>query len=205
MQPTPVSVSPAQRANPALFQPTKLAAALKHILALEIIGTDAIQAADDALASFEKAIGPDRFTLLDPTGASTLNELEAIAAHDALTGITWLLDSSAENFRNDGPAEAYCKDLSTLGRSDWRLPTEPELKSIVDLDNEEKAICAPFIKGAKARYHWSSSPFPGVEDFARVVCFYGGYSSGGHRSFVFPVLACAGGFAGSAGVASPGQ
>ena len=193
--------------NPLLFQPTQLAAALKHILALEIIGTDAIKAADDALASFEKATGPDRFTLLGTDGqplTGTIAATQVVAIHDALTGLTWQAVSSTKRYTNDGAADEYAKSLTTLGYTDWRVANELELLSIRDESTCNPAVLPPFRAGVKPAYHWSSSPDPESAVCARGVSFNYGYSDFDHRYVGYHVLACRGGL-GAVGGVSPGQ
>ena len=150
-------------------------------------------------------ISTERWTLLDAGNLVTTNEDAAVAATDNATGITWLLASSDKHYRNDGPAGAYVKGLATLGYTDWRLPTEPELlNGPRDITAYQPAVHKPFRKGVKPEAHWSSSPDPESAVYARYVSFDDGNSNILRRNGGFRVLACRGGL-GAVGGVSPGQ
>ncbi len=53
-------------------------------------------------------------------------------------------------------AITYCEDLSFAGYSDWRLPNQNELLSIVDYDKHDSAINSAF-KNTYPNYYWSST------------------------------------------------
>ena len=160
---------------------------------------------DELPADGRSAVQPaGRFQLLAPDGSEATDETEAVAAIDMQTGLTWTLNSSPERLRNDGPAEQYAHGLTTAGHTDWRLPTEDELRTLVYESVQQGAMVpSPFRAGVKPNWHWSSSPVPGDPGYARIVSFGYGDSSYARRSVVCHVLACRGGVA-PAGV-SPGQ
>lgn len=76
------------------------------------------------------------------------------------------------NFKD---AESYCKALTTVGHTDWRLPTIQELLSLVDYTRHDPSIDVAQFPDTKSNYYWSSSPDASAPaDFAWIVGFYHG-------------------------------
>ena len=83
---------------------------------------------------------------------------------------------------------------SFAGKSDWRLPTEDELISLVDFTKSNPAINATIFPGTPlSYYYWSSSPNNNNSDHAWNVSFGTGDASSGNRSGGYSVRLVRGG------------
>ncbi|MCP4161643.1 MAG: DUF1566 domain-containing protein [Deltaproteobacteria bacterium] len=87
---------------------------------------------------------------------------------DQKTSLTWMqatLDSDRNGYLNIidqktwKNALADCEDLEFAGKSDWRLPTIKELKSIVPMDKA-------YFPDTLSEYYWSSSTPSGKKSYA---------------------------------------
>ena len=76
-------------------------------------------------------------------------------------------------------AHYYCKDLLFRG-SYWRLPSQDELRTIVDKKNFFPAIASAFTQTSNSMY-WTSTLYPGNKDGAYTVGFWAG---GDHYSLI---------------------
>ena len=57
------------------------------------------------------------------------------------------------------PSIAYCEDLEFAGYSDWKLPHNKELSSLVDLRKQKPAIDITFFPDTDYKaYYWSRTP-----------------------------------------------
>lgn len=90
---------------------------------------------------------------------------------DSLTGLFWYPQANAFDFPLT-LAEALdaVRDLNqsqTLGRSDWRVPSRCELRSVLSHDQKNPALPAghPFIHVFLGRY-WTNTSFAGLSDHA---------------------------------------
>ena len=99
---------------------------------------------------------------------------------DEPNGLEWQAsdDSTRRSFKD---AEAYCAQLSLAGRSDWRLPTEEELLSLVDRKAYKPAINGGLFPGTKSEFYWSSTP---VADYP-ADCAWGVHFLNGNTRFYF--------------------
>lgn len=70
-------------------------------------------------------------------------------------------------------AEKYCKELTLGGFTDWRMPTRPELLTLVDDTKYNPAIKDGFK--TRSSYYWTSTPYAGGSDGCWVVNFCGGH------------------------------
>ncbi len=96
---------------------------------------------------------------------------------DVATGLQWQDDYSdnggAVKDANWTEAMAYCDNLTLDGRSDWRLPSQKELRTLVDAGRINPAIDPGFVKAASS-YYWSSTVFADKASIAWIVYFYSG-------------------------------
>jgi hypothetical protein len=91
---------------------------------------------------------------------------------DNVTGLIWQkLDDDIMRSQQD--AIAYCENLPLADYSDWRLPDEYELQSIVDYGRYDPAIEPSYFPGTSGSRYWSSSPYEA--DYGWCVNFSDGY------------------------------
>ena len=111
--------------------------------------------------------------------------------HDKDNTYTWSGASYGSTYVLDGTAATtFLAALNAgggfAGHTDWRLPNETELYSLVNLQNVNPAVSAAFNTGCAASctvltcsctvpsFYWSSSTFAGLPQFAWGVNFVGG-------------------------------
>lgn len=101
---------------------------------------------------------------------------------DKVTGLMWqsAVDKRGAITWVDG--DAYCAHLTAGGHSDWRLPTEIELLSIVDYTKSEPAIDTDAFGLTPSASFWSSSTLVGAPSFARDVDFEYGFAGNRKKS-----------------------
>ena len=96
---------------------------------------------------------------------------------DNATGLEWQDDYSDNNGTikqaNWADAKTYCENLTLDGKSDWRLPSLKELRTLVDRGRTDPAVDPTFINTA-SRDYWSSTTSAGGTTVAWDVSFYGG-------------------------------
>ncbi len=102
---------------------------------------------------------------------------------DNATGLQWQDDYSDNNGSikktNWADAQSYCAAL-TLDGGGWRLPTMPELRSLLDYSRSNPIIDPVFqkIDGALlSPYYWSSTSYANNTSNAWMLSFYYGYAS----------------------------
>ncbi len=129
-----------------------------------------------------------RFVKLDAAG----NPLPANATtfsvvQDNQTGLQWSGTLSDELLDYAG-AEKACQALDLAGHGDWRLPTRPELESLLDLTRHKPAIDTGFFPDTRTDdWYWTSTPCAWSSGASWCVAFDGGGVSGddrGYRCFV---------------------
>jgi hypothetical protein len=107
---------------------------------------------------------------------------------DNVTGLMWqqavAVPSATYTWAN---AVAYCPTLTLAGHSDWRLPTQIELMSIVDLGQSNPSINSTYFPSTPSNYFWSSSPVAGSPSDAWVVDFFTGNTNDIAVSGTYPV------------------
>jgi len=88
-------------------------------------------------------------------------DVGSTSVHDLATGLTWqrALPAPALSYR---AALAYCAHLSLDGHKDWRLPSMPELVTLVDERASNPAIDLQAFPGTPADSFWTSSLFGGA-------------------------------------------
>ena len=93
---------------------------------------------------------------------------------DNITGLQWQDSEEAKTVSKTWEdAKSYCSSFSLEGKSDWRLPTRKELKSIVDYGKSNPAIYSVFINVTSSVY-WSSTTNVSSSSDAWYVHFYSG-------------------------------
>jgi hypothetical protein len=83
-------------------------------------------------------------------------------------------------------AITYCEDLDLGGYTDWRLPYEYELQSIVDYSRYNPAIDMVAFPDTRS-YYWSSSTYANNTLYAWYVYFSDGYVSSYYKTNTFYV------------------
>ena len=107
---------------------------------------------------------------------------------DLTTGLMWQQEPPKSTM-NWHEAIKYCSGLTLGGLDDWRLPTLPELFSLIDYSREIPAI-DPIMGATKVSSgYWSSTTRAGYTDGAWLVGFYYGGVYGGYKSSSFYVRA----------------
>ena len=105
---------------------------------------------------------------------------------DNTTGLQWQDDYSdnGDNIKSTKwtDAIAYCEDLTLGGHSDWRLPNNKELQSIVDYGKYHPSIDTVFTNTASYDY-WSSTTRASYTDSAWSVHFYSGNTVSDLKSY----------------------
>jgi Protein of unknown function (DUF1566) len=85
-------------------------------------------------------------------------EVRPVSVRDRATGLSWQRAVPRRSF-SFSEASAYCHQLDLDGQTDWRLPSMPELESIVDERTANPAIDAQAFPETPADSFWTSSLF----------------------------------------------
>ena len=97
---------------------------------------------------------------------------------DLRTGLMWQRHISEDSFSLK-KAKQYADNLRLGDYADWRVPTRPELESIVDLARHHPSINIEAFPNTPSCWFWSVSPGADGSSYAWVVSFYvGGYAYG---------------------------
>lgn len=99
----------------------------------------------------------------------------ADTVRDNITGLTWQRVVNVTTFTQPAAA-AHCANLTLAGFDDWRLPTQPELESIVDDTQYSPAIDRKAFPNTPSYIFWSSSTILYMEESMRFVDFLDGHS-----------------------------
>ncbi len=92
-----------------------------------------------------------------------------------LGSLMWQDNSDAKSVqRNWQGAIDYCKNLSLVGYSDWRLGNKDELKKLYKYKHK--------LKYFSSNYYWSSTTYEGYKDYAWIVYFYNGFVGRNYKS-----------------------
>jgi hypothetical protein len=77
---------------------------------------------------------------------------------DKLTNLMWL--QNGDSIKRDWEESIqYCEDLEHAGHTDWKLPSNKELSSTVDLRKQRPAIDTQFFPDTDyTAYYWSRTP-----------------------------------------------
>jgi hypothetical protein len=84
---------------------------------------------------------------------------------DNVTGLMWQRTILATDQYTWDNAVGHCKTLTFAGYSDWHLPSEIELLSIVDYSTSSPSISATGFPATPSNTFWSSTAY-GVPYFA---------------------------------------
>ena len=108
--------------------------------------------------------------------AAADTEPEALTWEDPQTGLEWQVRSPGMMTWHD--ALEYARSLRLNGRNDWRLPTAPELESLLDrgiLIERIRPIMRRDIPFRDTLSYWSSTTFEHNTRSAWIVMFDGAY------------------------------
>ena len=118
------------------------------------------------------------------------------------TRLTWqrcVVGQSWNGSTCSGIASAFTWDTAKLltsqfaGKTDWRLPTEDELVSLVDYSKYSPLINTALFPNTPSSYFWSGSPMTNGSDSAWSVHFGDGYAGTDYRSNDYGVRLVRGG------------
>jgi len=108
-------------------------------------------------------------------GASTFVDNGDGTISDQGTNLMWQKQDDG-TIRNWADAITYCEGLILAGRTDWRLPTIKELKSITDMTKYNPSINTTYFPGTKSDTYWTSTTFAGSTANVWLVHFLSGYT-----------------------------
>lgn len=91
---------------------------------------------------------------------ATFLHAETSMLKDPSTNLIWEDTEHVQEVKiNHIQARGYCNSLTLGGFTDWRLPTLPELMTIIDYKRYKPAILKEFRYVDKDTLYWSSTPF----------------------------------------------
>lgn len=99
---------------------------------------------------------------------------------DQVTGLSWTDDKSAKTDEMTlEEAIAFCKNIKQGGYTDWRVPSNKEIRTIIDYGKLEPAIDELFknVNGTYG-YYWTDSQYDDKGEFYFAVSFFDGTSKG---------------------------
>jgi hypothetical protein len=110
----------------------------------------------------------------------------ADVVEDRRTGLFW--HRAPVQNRSQANAAIFCADSELSGFHDWRLPTRPELETLLDLTRREPAIDPEVFPNtcpsdsASCNGYWTSSPYAKDSAAAWVVGFGDGGAAAGYTT-----------------------
>ncbi len=136
----------------------------------------------DAQFGWDLHVAPaDRYAIDGtPSNPVVVDRLVDLEWQGCVNGLTGSDCSSGEASSSDfSEAVEACEQLSWGGRSDWRLPSRPELASILDLDRALPAVDEAFFpetpfSGGVGDSHWTATAIPGFDNYYWTLFFDGG-------------------------------
>ena len=126
---------------------------------------------------------------------------------DITTGLMWERFESKE-VKAWETSISYCEHLTLSNFHDWRLPSQKELKSIVNYSMINPSISNYFFPNIKLDFYWSSTTNANNTDHAWGVKFENGYDGSGKKSHSYYARAVRSGQSRSSGklfIRSPRQ
>ena len=107
--------------------------------------------------------------------AEFLRDTTKEVVQDTSTNLMWQDDATPATM-NWSDAIDYCEASTLASFTDWRLPNDNELKSIVDTSVVSPAMSSVFQNRVSSNY-WSSTTYAGDTTRAGLVYFYVGYDN----------------------------
>ena len=80
---------------------------------------------------------------------------------DEVTGLEWQMTVSTQMYVQEDAA-SYCANLSLAGYRDWRLPSDAELFSLIDLGQSSGAINPSYFPNTPLQLFWTASVATGT-------------------------------------------
>jgi len=111
---------------------------------------------------------------------------DGLTVTDNVTDLVWQRqdDGTPRTWDN---AISYCVGLTLAGHTDWRLPNEYELQSIVDYGRYSPVIDPTVFPGTNPDYYWSSSTYAYDTYYALPVDFYEGHVDYSGKTYTYYV------------------
>ncbi|UHQ21932.1 DUF1566 domain-containing protein [Lysobacter sp. 5GHs7-4] len=100
---------------------------------------------------------------------------------DSITGLMWSKATLSAKDVTHAKAEKICTELDLAGYTDWRLPTDHELLSLVDRARYKPAIDTDAFPDTASDWYWASTPLASDPSLAWIVLFSYGSCLCGHR------------------------
>ncbi len=117
------------------------------------------------------------FTLVTVVFADFIRDDSRDIVIDTSRTLMWQDDANVTISKNWSEAVTYCTELNNTAGSDWRLPNQNELRSVVDRNSTTSPtinIAFKYVKYDSATYYWSSSTYKADTTNAWVVTFRDG-------------------------------
>ncbi len=106
---------------------------------------------------------------------------------DSASGLIWQDDNEAQTITKTWTeAIAYCEAKELGGYTDWRLPNQNELRSIIDKSKTYPSLSATFVNFASS-FYWSSSTHAGNSGSAWFVYFDSGVDGADYKTYSYYV------------------
>jgi hypothetical protein len=129
---------------------------------------------------------PSKYTKLDSNGKQLPDSAQSwLTVQDNETNLIWEVKQNKDGVKDYGnPNDAdntyirfecdkkFIKALNGAnwgGFSDWRLPSEEELKTLVDFNGRKPTINTAYFPNTQSSFYWSSTT--GIRDFSKRVDF----------------------------------
>jgi len=167
----------------------ELAASQAHTVSNSVRRSEPIRV---SLTEARRALGLDELMRPQAWPPRRLREDEPGVARDLDTGLLWQRGCSPQPLTWDqAPAYVRALNLRRLGgRGDWRLPTAPELISLLEPPQGPDGFCGPALLDSLAQRLWSADWATPLT--AWYVSLDGGYVGRADRDCFFMVRAVAG-------------
>ena len=146
-------------------------------------------------SSRSESLGYSDYLPISPDAANVIDDHYIDNNDDTVTdtdsGLMW--QQRSEVATSWEQALLYCNDLSLAGYTDWRLPTQKELQSIVDYSRYNPAINTTYFPDTFPYFYWSSTTYAFYTDYAWGVNYIYGIGSFNNKGGIYHVRAVRGG------------